>query len=251
MTTRELYQQGKYREIVEAVNPDSPGSDEDLLRLGWAHHQLGEYDQSVPIMRGLRDRHGPDTDIGDGARRGLAHGLQQTGELDKANQVLAEVLPSLARDNGRAVAILQETRRGAPIPIAEVQQMITRATWAVPYEAVNGHILNNLTYAMYIGREQEIVKPYLPTLPGFNGLAVVIYHQLRVQKNHLAGCFFRASQISLDVANQPEAARVMILRSIELWEELVASQGGERYQGNLEGAKDQLRRVEERLAKGQ
>ena len=99
---------------METVNRDSPENDDQLLDLAWAYHQLGEYDQSAQIMRGLRSRYGPGIDIGDSARRGLAHSLQQLGELEEASQVLTEIHASPERENGRAVAILQETRRGAP-----------------------------------------------------------------------------------------------------------------------------------------
>ena len=246
MTTRELYQQGKYREIVEAVNPDSPGDDNQLLTLGWAFHQLGEYGQSTQIMRGLRAQYGPDTDIGDGARRGLAHGFQQLGQLDEANQVLAEIVPSLARDNVRAVAILQETRNDGVFPMAEAQQMISRAMWTIPRQANNNaHIVNNLTFAMYEGRRQEVIKPYLFMLHGLIEVAVGIYEEVKAQKNHLAECLFRASQIFLDIADWVEEAYVAIQESVRLWEEIVASQGGRRYQTNLENARAQLRRVEE------
>jgi hypothetical protein len=97
---------------------------------------------------------------------------------------------------------------------------------------------------MHEGREQGVVKPHLWLFPGYIEVALDIYREVGAQKNHLAGCLFRASQICF-AADMLNHAHVAIRKSITLWEELCASQGGERYQNNLEGAMVQLRKIEE------
>jgi len=80
-------------------------------------------------------------------------------------------------------------------------------------------------------------------LPGLIEVAIGIYQAVGVQKNHLAGCFFRGAQIFLE-AGWIRGANELIDESIALWEEMVASEDGERYRNNLEGARELKVRIE-------
>lgn len=246
----ELYAKAKYREVIAAVNVEelNPGSlkdEEKLLRVGWAYHQLGEYDKSVPIMGTLILRHVSASEIGESARRGLAHGtLQRYGDIEGADRVLQEIPPSLARDNVRMNLFLTAARKGIEIPVSEVMQMIVDTMMRVPYEVVNGHIVNNGTFTLHEARNQEGVHPYVSILPGFIEAAIGIYEAVGAAKNHLAGALYRASLIF--EATGPEwlrGAREMIGNSVRLWRELVEAQGGERFQKNLDGALAQLEKL--------
>lgn len=247
---KELYAQAKYREIIEAVNVEelNPGSLEDeekLLRVGWSYHQLGEYDKSVPIMGALMLRHVPSSEIGESARRGLAHGtLQHYGDIEQADRILQDIPPSLGRDNVRMNLFLIAARKGLEIPAGEVMTIISTALLSTPYATVNGHIINNGTLALHEAREQGRVRPYLPVLPGLIEVAIGIYKEMGAAKNHLAGALYRASLIFEAMGpEQQKVALEMICRSVNLWRELVEAQGGERYQQNLEGALTQLEKL--------
>lgn len=246
----ELYAQAKYREVIAAVNVDELNSgsledEEKLLRVGWSYHQLGEYDKSVPIMGTLMLRHVPSSEIGESARRGLAHGkLQHYGDIEGADRVLQEIPSSLARDNVRMNLFLIAARKDLEIPASEAVEMIVNAMMKVPYEVVNGHIINNGALALHEARNQEGVHPYVSILPGFIEAAIGIYEAVGAAKNHLAGALYRASLIF--EATGPEwlrGAREMIGNSVRLWRELVEAQGGERFQKNLDGALAQLEKL--------
>ena len=247
---QDLYIQAKYQEIKKLVdegdmNANDPHDASRLLLLGWSHHQLGEYDDSMAIMSGLMMAYEADTEIGESARRGLAHGiLQSQGGIQRADNLLLEIPPSLARDNVRMNQMIVAARKGFDIPGAAVMTMITNALGSVPYATVNGHVVNNGALAFHEARQQEGVKPYLSVLPGLIGVAIGIYETTGAAKNHRASALFRASQI-FEAADWPEGAIVVIQESIAFWRELVATQGGERYQNNLEGALAQLEKLKE------
>ena len=245
---KELYQRAKYREIIAAVNvgelkPDSPEDEEKLLQVGWAHHQLGEYGNSVSIFVSLSKRYPADTEIGESARRGWAHGvLQWTGSITKADEIMQEIPSSLARDNVRMNMFIEAVRKGLEIPASEVMAIITNTLAAVPYSTVNGHIINNGALAFHEARKQGVVRPYLPILPGLIEVAIGIYETTGAAKNHIAGALFRASQI-FEAADWKRRAIFVAEESVAIWRELVSAQDGARYQRNLEGAEKLLREL--------
>jgi hypothetical protein len=245
---RGLYREAKYRELVNAVwtGAEEP-NDDKLLLLAMAQHQLGEYGQNLGLLMRLIEAYPNDTEIGDTARRFLAHGFLQLGRVEDAQSILATLAPSLARTNVRANELLVTARRGEALPMLEIRQMLDLAMWTAPHETVCGHIVNNLTFALYEARKREDVRPFLMMLPGFIEVAIGIYEETNAAKNHLAGSLFRASHIFLDVANWPKGALLAIDESIVFWEQLIASEGGQRYQQNLAGAQAQRDKILARL----
>lgn len=254
---KELYKQGKWREIIAAedgkkllavMKERKPGVDiaevaEKLFQIGWAHHQLGEYDDSMPIFWELSEYYPASSEIGESASRGLAHGtLQRDMDIETADAILRRLPPGLATDNVRMNQIIMAARKGLRIPAKTVISMIVNALETVPYATVNGHIVNNGALALHEAREQEDVKPYLPILPGFIFAAIGIYEATGTAKNHIAGAEFRASQIC-EAAGWKKNARLTAETSVELWRELVSSQDGARYQRNLDGAEVQLKKM--------
>lgn len=246
----ELYKQAKYRQIILSVAnvqkleiEDHPDDVRIFLQVAWAHHQLGEYDKSIPMMEEVGRYYEASGDIGESARRGLAHGLLQgRGEIGMADLVMQEIPPSLGRDNVRMNFFVIAARKGLEVPAEAVMAMITNALATMPYVTVNGHIINNGALVLHEAREQESVKPYFPILPGLIFTAIGIYRTTDTAKNHLAGVTFRASQIC-EAAGWKKLARIEAETSVELWRELVSSQGGERYRKNLEGAEAQLKKL--------
>lgn len=235
----EMYKQGKYREIIAVGGEDDKG----LLLVAWAHHQLGEYGKSVPLMKELCVRHLPNTGIGELARRGLAHGyLQRDGDIKKADEILQDIPPSLARDNVRMNTFIMAVRKKVEIPASEAMAIITNAINTVPYITTNGHVVNNGASALHEARQQEGVKPYLPILPGLIETAIGIYEATNTPKNHIAGAMFRASQI-FEAAGWKRGAILVAEESVVIWRELVSTQDGARYQRNLEGAEAQLKKL--------
>lgn len=240
-----LKKEANYRGIIKGVprgelRQGVVEDDEKLLEVGWVHHQLGEYDMSVPIMEDLYNRYSAVTMIGESARRGLAHGLLQGKSLiGMADSVMQEISPSLARDNVRMNMFIMAARKGMEIPASEVMAMITNALQVATYTTVNGHIVNNGALVLHEARKQEGVKPYLPILPGLIEAAIGIYEATNTPKNHIAGAMFRASQI-FEAADWKRGASLVAEESVALWKELVSSQDGARYQRNLEGAQAQL-----------
>jgi tetratricopeptide (TPR) repeat protein len=244
-----LYNQARYRELIELVKEEDLHlqHEEDarkLLRKGWAYHQLGEYDESIPIMRTLHNVYPATEEIGESATRGLAHGiLQRDGAVEEADSILRDNLPpGLACDNVRMNTMIMAARKGMEIPASEVMDMITNALLKVPYATVNGHIINNGALTLHEARQQEGVKFYLPILPALMSSAIGIYRATNTAKNHLAGATFRNSQIC-EAAGWKKIARIEAEASVELWLELVNSQDGARYRRNLEGAEAQLKRL--------
>lgn len=247
-TIRQLKQEAKYREIIEGVPVGKLqlGLFEDdgkLLEVGWAHHQLGEYKQSLEIMWGLSKRYLPESEIGESARRCYAHGLlQEYSDIEIADSVMRDIPESLGRDNVRMNMMIMAARKGLEIPAGEIIEMITNALISVPYATINGHIINNGALALHEARQQEAVKPYLPVLPALMSSAIGIYRATDTAKNHLAGATLRNSQIC-EAAGWKKIARIEAEASVGLWRELVSSQGGERYQQNLKGAEAQLEKL--------
>jgi len=244
-----LYEQAKYRELIKLLEEEDlhPQDEEDarkLLRKGWAHHQLGEYDESIPIMRTLCHIYTATEEIGESATRGLAHGvLQRDGAIEEADRILRDNLPpGLARDNVRMNTMILAARKHLEIPASEVMDMITNALLKVPYATVNGHIINNGALILHEARQQEGVKFYLPILPALMSTAIGIYRATNTAKNHLAGATFRNSQIC-EAVGWKKIARIEAEASVELWRELVSSQDGARYRRNLEGAEAQLKKL--------
>lgn len=244
----ELYAAGKNREVIAAVKVEKEdlNSLEGCKRLAlvaWAHHQLGEYEESTEIARTVSRRAPSASPAGESARRCLAHGLlQKDGAVGKADQVLQSLLPSLSRDNLRMNLFLMAVRKELEVPAGEVMAMISQALESVPYETVNAHLINNGTMVLHEAREQEAIRPYVPAAAGLMEVAIGIYEATGAAKNHVAGALFRASQI-FEVAGWLDGAQVVIRQSVSLWQELVEAQGGERFQQNLQGALDQRERL--------
>jgi len=246
----ELYKKGEYRQIISDVPnvqkleiEDHPDDARIFLQVAWTHHQLGEYDKSIPMMEEVAKYYEASGDIGESARRGLAHGLLQgRGFIGSADLIMKEIPPSLIRDNVRMNLYILAVRKGLTIPAEEITSMIMNALQTTPYATVNGHIINNGALALYEARDQASVKPYLPILPGLIFTAIGIYRATDTAKNHLAGVTFRASKIC-EAAGWKKLARIEAETSVGLWLELVSSQGGERYQKNLEGAEAQLKKL--------
>jgi hypothetical protein len=248
---RKLKKEAKYREVIEGAPREKlrlgvPKDDEVLSEVGWAHHQLGEYNESIDIMDILCRKYPADTEIGESAWRGLAHGLlQRDGNIGMADTLMKEIPPSLSRDNIRANMMIMAARKKIKIPAADVMVMVADAFKAVPYETVNGHVVNNCALSLHEARDQEGVKPYLPILPGLIESAIGIYYETGATKNHLAGAYYRASLIFFVAGpNWYGRAEELARASMIMWRELVKSQDGARFERNLTGAQLQLRKVQ-------
>ncbi len=246
---RELKKQGKNREIIAALKDERlmivvKEDAEKLLEKAWAHHQLGEYDSSLPIMAALSVKWSAFTIIGESARRGYAHGiLQRDDDVQEADKTLQEIPFSLGRDNVRMNMMIMAARKGLTIPAEEVIATIMHTLQMVPYATVNGHIINNGALVLHEARQQKAVEPYIPILPGLIDVVIGIYEATDTAKNHIAAAKFRAAQICR-ANGWKKLARISIEESIELWRYLVASQDGARYKQNLEGAEKLKREME-------
>ena len=244
-----LYEEKKYREVVEAVdtqllrNISQGDRDEIMLTVAWSHHQLGEYDKSIPIMKGLTTNYGTSTKVGERAWRGWAHGvLQRDGNISLADEIMKLLPPSPERDNIRMNFFLIAVRKGVAISASEIIATITNTLATAPYKTVDGHIINNGALTLHEAREQESVKPYLPILPGFN-----VFSDRYLQDNR----YGEKSSCRSHIQSFPDLrsgwlekiARIEAETSVGLWRELVSSQGGERYQQNLKGAEAQLKKL--------
>jgi len=227
----------------EVLRPGKKKDDEKLLELAWAHHQLGEYDESIVLMVALSRRYSPKEKIGEEAFRGYAHGiLQRDGDIKMADRVMRFIPKSLGRDNVRMNMMIMAARKGIKIPAAEVITAIANALSVIPYATVNGHVINNGALALHEARQQEDAKSYLPILPALMSSAIGIYRATNAAKNHLASATFRNSQIC-EAAGWNKIAIIEAETSVALWRELVSSQGGARYQQYLEGALAQLKKL--------
>jgi hypothetical protein len=249
---RELYEGAKYREVIAAENEKElkelwtyhwPGSNADeiakkILLIAWSHHQVGEYNESIPIFKALLNKYESFSEIGESTRRGLAQGLlQRDGNIVEADEIM-KTLPSnnLKRDELRSNLFLTAARRSIVIPAEEVMVMVTNALKSVPYARVNGHIINNGIFALYeAGKNYDM--PYEPVLPGFILAAIYIYLKTESPQNHIASAYSRAAQI-YKAAGLRKSALVFCNRSKAIWEELKKTQGGERYSGNLQEVLD-------------
>lgn len=245
---REWKKQGKNREIIAAVQSEEVSrntkNDEKLLEKAWAHHQLGEYDESLPIMSALAEYYSPLNEIGESALRGYAHGiLQRDSDIHTADDVMKRIPLSMARDNVRINMMIMAVRKGLAIPAEEIMFMITNALQSVPYATVNGHIVNNGALVLHEARQQEAIKLYLSILPGLMDTAIGIYKFTKSPENHIAGAEFRAAQICR-ANGWLKLAKLSAEESVALWRDLVNSQDGERYQKNLEGARELLKDLE-------
>lgn len=239
----DLSKQAKYQEVIAAVDAENidlrTGSIEDakkVLQKAWARHQRGEYDLSMSLMNDICLMYPPTTDVGESARRGLAHGfLQKDGNIDTADSILKELPAGFDRDNVRMNTFIMAVRKKIEIPVKDVMAIIMNALQSVPYATINGHIVNNGALVFHEAREQEAVKSYLPILPGLIDAAIGIYEATGTAKNHIAGAEYRAAQICR-ANGLLELAVLSAEQSVKLWQALVASQDGQRYRKNLENA---------------
>lgn len=249
-----LRAQGEYRQTIAALDewekegfPGTTGIPADrgpfFLEKAWAHYQLGEYaqaeEQGTIITRFLA----VETDAGESARRLVAHCAERRGDLDRAENILQDVPSNPARDNLYLTILIGKSRKGLPVSPVTVMELVAAAQMRTPYQVVDGHIVNNAAWLLHGARQQEAVKPFLPILPGLIEVAIGIYEATGAANNHRAAALFRASHI-FEAADWAEGAVVVITESITLWGELVASQGGERYRQNLQGAKTQEARLQ-------
>lgn len=251
---QELRRQGKYRETISAVDkwkeegfPGTIGVPADrspfFLEKAWAHYQLGEYEAAEQDAKSIAEFMSAGTDIGESARHLLAHCAERQGRLDDAEEQLRALPSSRNRDNLYVVILVARKRQGEPVDVLTAMNLVTEALRRTPYDVVDGHIINNGAWLLYNAREQEGVRPVLPILSGLIEMAIGIYEATGTAPNHRAGALFRASNIFLDVADWPKAALLVIDESIVLWEQLVASEDGKRYQQNLEGARSQREKI--------
>lgn len=248
----QLYQDTEHRKLIEAVDEEqlnlaTPQEAEKILLKAWSYHQLGEYHNSVPLMETLCKLYQSASKVGESARRGLAHGLLQwKSDIQRADKILQDIPPSLGRDNVRMNLIITAVRQGLEIPAAEVMTMIGTALLSPPYATINGHIINNGTFALHEARDQVGARWYLPALPGLIEIAIGIYAETGTAKKHLAGACYRGSLI-FEAAGSSwyEGAEELARDSVNLWRELVSSQDGVRFQKNLDGALAQLKKLEE------
>lgn len=236
---KKLYGEGKYQGIKDLINEeDFRGSRledaEFLLQLAWAQYQLGEYESSYQIFIGLRMEHCADIEIGESARRGAAHAtLQEQGNIGRADELLQELPISPARENLRITTFVTAARKGIRIPFREINLMISSAVDLFSGEVVYAHIINNGALALYEARKQSKSKTLLLEIVNFLEVALVMYKIAGAADNHLAGILFRISLVN-ETAGDTEKALSAIKESVNIWRGLVASQGGERYQKNLE-----------------
>jgi tetratricopeptide (TPR) repeat protein len=248
---KKLDQGGRYRELIDLdrkedfhpVDMVKDNHKKSLLR-AWAHHQLGEYDESIRFFTYLSQKHPADTEIGESARRGLAHGLlQRDSNIEAADRIMQEIPPSPGRDNVRMNIFIMAARKGLAIPVDVAVEIATNVLHSEESAtSVEGHILNNAAWAIYETRDQEITKPYLHFSAMFIFAAIGIYRGTGTAKNHIAGAYFRASKIC-EAMGYRDNARLAAEKSVELWRELVNSQDGARYQQNLKGAEEQVERL--------
>jgi hypothetical protein len=247
---KKLYKETKYREIIAAVSMESPNprravDAEKLLLVAWAYHQLGDYKKSLIIFEELLMIYvlSTELEIYHSAARGVAHGLLQSGgDFARVEKLINVIPPDLSFDNVFANAAIIKARKCESISAEIVLGRIIFAIKTVPYKTINGHVINNGTFALFEARQQEAVKPYLPILPGLIFNSINIYYATGTAKNHLAGAAFRASQIC-EAAGWKNFAKTEAETSVRLWREIIDSQDGERYKSNLEGALAQLARV--------
>jgi len=212
---------------------------------GWAHYQLGNYERARAIMLRLAADFSADSAVGQSARLCLAHCAERQGDLDDAQNLLDEIPPGSARDN-LYVTVLIAKRRKDPdllVPAAKVMDFIIEALKRAPYHVVDAHIINNVTLLLHEARQQKDVKPYLSSLCGLIEVAIGIYEETNAPENHRAAALYRASLI-FEAADWLEGSLVVIRESIAKWQKLVSSQGGERYRKNLNGAQEQLKKLE-------
>jgi tetratricopeptide (TPR) repeat protein len=255
---QELRVQGKYRETIAAVEawvsegfPGTTGVLADrspfFLEKAWAHYQLGEYDEAKKGAEAIRGFMSIRTDVGESAQRLLAHCAERQGMLEEAENLLRALNPSRARDNLYVTILIARFRQGGEVVFVDAVRLATDAMMRAPYEIVDGHILNNVAWLLYGAREDEMARPFLPILSSFTEGAIGIYEAVGAARNHLAGALFRESHIFLNIADWPKGALLAINESIALWEQLVASEGGQRYQQNLAGAQAQRDKILVRL----
>lgn len=251
--------QGKYRETIAAVeewereHPSGLGAPKELgpfrLEKAWAYYQLGEYDQAERWGE-IVDSFINTRDTQESVSLLLAHCAERYGDLNRAEVIVESLSASVARDNLYLTILIGKSRKGLSVSSRTVIELVVAAQMRTPYQVVDAHIINNGTWFLYGVRNQEDVKPFLPILPGLIEVAIGIYEATKAANNHRAAALFRASNIFLDVVDWPRAAMLVIEESITFWEQLVASEGGERYQKNLEGARTQREKILTRLQFG-
>jgi hypothetical protein len=234
---KELYGQGKYREIIEHeadIDILAKEEDEATRIFAWAFHQLGEYKKSIPLMTILCKRNPPESEIGESARTGLAQGLlQQDGDIAAAEKIINQLPYSLKRDNVRMNMFSKAVDQKVGIDPVAVMTIVNKALdcpvkdWSITI----GHIVNNAALVFFKAREQdEIMICWEENAVAFADKAIGIYEYVGAQRNHIAGALYRKALIHKAIFEEAKE------KSVSIWEELVASQGGDRYQKNLEGA---------------
>lgn len=247
----ELYKQGKYRKVlvvIETIEIDKLSNSERgkiLLKKAWAHHQLGEYPLSVAIMEKLSNEYKASEEIGSSARYGLAQGLLQLkGEaaFPKVEKILEEIPSSPERDNTLMNYYMKVARAGHKVPVEKIVSIINQYL-KMPLTLINGHIINNGSFALYEARNQnrEGIN-YIQLLPDFIEKVIDIYKAVKAQSNHVAAAHYRASKI-YEVEGSMKSIEKAIThakKAVKLWKKLVKSQNGARFAQNLKAAEEQL-----------
>lgn len=233
-----LYDKGDWKGFLDACEDiRSKGGFDDITRFrrGNAYYQLGEYETSAKIMEALAKENAPDAKTGQDARRMWGHSvLQKDGDIEEADRIIKEIPDSLARENLRMNAFIVAARKGVEIPVSEIMSAIERAT-EYPHETVNGHVINNASLALFEAREQKEASSYLEELPAFMIRALGIYTSTGTPKNHIGGLYFRLAKMYSSIG-RIEAARSAKKKCVQVWEEIVKTEGSERYRQNLKGA---------------
>ena len=203
---RGLETQGKYREVIEGVGSlrDTPDDSNDervqlVLARAWAHYQLGEYGEAENWGKSIASWPAffppATTEVGESAWRLLAHCAERRGDLDQAEVLLRELPTSTARDNLWVTILVKRQRNGEVIEASRAVELVLAAQSRAPYQVVDGHIINNVTWLLHGARDQKDVKPFLPLLSGLIEIAIGIYEVTGAAPNHLAGALYRASLI--------------------------------------------------------
>lgn len=249
----EFYRRGEYlqalgviEEALKTENLKESDVDEILLKKGWIYHQLGKYDRSREIMKELSKKYDPLSGIGKSARHGLAQGLLQSQGKEafpEVERILKEIPSSPEKDNLMMNYYMKRVR-GEKIPVEEIFKIINKYI-GEPFTTIGAHIINNGTFAIYEGRNQEECKKCLKVLPGLIRVAIGIYEITEAPPNHLAGAYFRASKIC-EVGGLIEEAILYATKAVKMWNDLAKGENSlRRFKQNLERAQQQLKRLRE------
>ena len=251
---KDLRVRGKYRETVEAVeawpreNSESSAQERMavLLEGAWARYQLGEYSLAEKDARIVASFF-PGTDAFQSAQLLMAHCAERQGRLDEAGKRLQNIPFGRVRDNLYLTILNAKKRAGQEITAIVALQLAAEAMMRAPYEIVDGHIINNVAWLLHQARDQADVRELAQILPGLVEMAIGIYQQTNAAQNHQANILFRAASIFLATPGWERPALGVDEQSIASWEQLNVSQPSERFQQNLQGARELREKIIARI----